>query len=644
MKTRGLLLGLLLALVSVAASATPATPVDGRPPDVVLAGDALLQAGLLRPAELFRFLPGWQPRSLNGFDRVASGPGSSPALAGGPEVWVDGEPFVLALPGQDALNRWPVSVAEIVRIEAWEGPVLVRGRLLDGLVNIVTREPERRLEAALRFWRGNEAGDPGPFRFVGSDAPNVDKLGGDLGGTLGARLGAVRARAVGVGRRHIPTDPAIRRRYLAITPAFPDVEGASGLLELDWSGPAGEHRLRLAHTAYQDYLDPVFTSEVPVETAVTGGSLGGTVRASGRLRFAYRAALAASDVREMATSQGVRIDETMRRLDLDAAVHYAAERRGASVGLRRLEVRLREAGGPGCLGAVTTAYLRGYHRWGSAWRGTAEVQRSVGDVWGVQTVLGWQGEHGHRAGLQLTAGRRGLLEAEPMWYWFEAAAGPLVALGVPVTTERRASTPLRLTGRVEGRAPLAFGAQIGGRLWIQQWRDLAVPRLAVRVDPEHATVSGPVTVLGNERGSTAGASVEVVREAARWGALVNVRYLHVLGGSSTFVDAYEAAPDLLAHARVDVRPAPSFAIGAALRGATRTTWRLLDDLGAASVGVYDPTIRPWIALDATAAKSFWHHRLRTGLVARNLLNRPLRSHPFGFEEDFNVSLSVALRW
>ncbi|GAB4340575.1 MAG: hypothetical protein Kow0037_26540 [Calditrichia bacterium] len=174
----------------------------------------LRQRGIIRLADLFRLVPGWQQLGTDGFNVSIRNIGSPLSPQGeSPAILLNGIPLQFHPFQPPAPNLLPVTVDMIDSLFIFEEPVHIEGRFYPaGAINFITIQGDRKSGLRARDMIGNETGDPGPYAYTEYATPNVDRLGPDYSGGIDLSLGSVQLRTNLSWRHHYYTDPQLLRQ------------------------------------------------------------------------------------------------------------------------------------------------------------------------------------------------------------------------------------------------------------------------------------------------------------------------------------------------------------------------------------------------------------------------------------------------
>ena len=575
-----------LVLASVLTLA-PADSVEAPcPGGAVVTRAELAASGALHLHDALRLAGALDGVTVDGFD-VAPVGGALP-FARPVRVLLDGAPVALgAGPEPAGLTALPVALAEVARVVVCPGDGLAAGALGGPWIDVRTGPPARVAYASVAY--GNEAGDPGPLRYLGP-AGNVDRWGPYLEGALGGDV-----RAVVRHRDFLPTDPAVLYRARAVTGRYPKRVGTIGAL----AGDVGGLRVRVAGRRFTDLAyapglatERGFSHDAAQATAAVRQRVGG-VDVGGHAHVArLRLGLSARD--------SIGFDPGWAETRLDAAL--SARRGGGAVGVRVEHV---DASAPGVDDALTVGrgWAQATGRRGQM-SGTAVVEGTAagGGLGGGAVADGtWRASPSVRVRLSGSA-RRALPEAErDEAFWRGRGYGPFGAL----LPDARPLDVARL--RLE-----ASWARGPGRAWAAAEGLGARGALAL-------SAPGALGTLSEADGTAA-----VGQVGASWqrrGLRVRgvARAQGAVAGTDGFRDAWRRLPRLSSTLDLLHQPDARLALWARLDLRSATTW----------AGFPEPDLPALALLDLGLSKRFWGDALRLSLGGRNVLGVEERTHPLG---------------
>jgi hypothetical protein len=616
--------GLVCCLGGALLSASTARAQD--PTRVVIRRAQIEAAGWFNLGEMLTGATGWQRTTLDAVWFFASSDGLPPgAVAPSEPDWVvliDGQRVSVDAYGAKALELLPLSPAQVESLTVTRVPRLVAGTIAGrGVVEFHTRHPERGAAVAGAWHTGNVIGDPGPYQFTPIGGDNVDRLGPfnhafvgfdgagwDVG--VGAHQGSSHTTHRGIRERY---DPALYEQLGEHKWAPYDAINARVGARL----LGGRHDL-IAGRAWVN--GPLFLPLAGGEQWLRGSlaHLGGSGSVSaGAATIGYQITHSALDVRELPspfpfvaghTRQrtagviDVRVsDDRGRRVRIGtSATRWSLDRTGTTANRTdaTLFVNLTAAigrWGHDLSGALTRSSGAGMAKGVVATRFNLDSLTLLSAVLSiVQHASGEDGTWIDRALLGLDTVRR----ERDVRAWADLGASRKVGDG--------------------------WVADVGARLgFVTDVRLLDVTAL-----PRPST-DGGVAELRLVLSPPVSARVPIARAA--------YRYTTSVSGDSELRDALRATPAHVLEGQVAFAVASDFRMGAFVYVASRAQW------GALRGGPTAPVTLPAISrLDVSAEKWFWHHRLRTQFLVRNLLDRSERYHPLGADLPLRAHITVGL--
>lgn len=640
----------LLGLLLLAAGAAHAQ--SARPHRVVTAAE-IAAAGATRLTDLFALLDDWHASTIEGFTYQAAALGLAPIGSARWQVMVDDQPVPVDVLDGAQLHLVPLHLHQVAYVEVYTEPVWVGTVWAPaGLLRFVTRRPAPGAALAGGVRVGNEVNDPGPFRYTGSDAPNVDRIGPHALGEVQGAAGTAWARLGAHFDEHHATDAQIRRRVYALYAQPKNARlqrRAAGALA---GSDAAWGRLRLlgGATRLDDlrFFEPLGLEVPATETALTGGVAGEV--GSPRFGLAFRAAAHRLDVDPRPNRAG---------LDFDWRLDRAAGAFEARLGAPRLGVGL----GAALEGhrAVTARPLPQAVRWfahghlrlhaapRAAFTQAALVRLSASEgtaalsAWGQATLL-----PGRRHGAHLTVAFDQRLGPERHPYWDALRQGhplfleaPALAFSPPDTlpTERAltADLTLRLFDTPEG------GLTLHG--FFRQRRGWTLADARLDFDPATTGFRSAVDVTSWHHSRSWGLSAEARLRSGALRHRLHYTFLRpVSEGDLAFYDALAQAPWHRGSYTVWFSPLDRFSLYARLRVEGPRGWPAYTPAAAAPGSPYPDRLPLYVVADLTARKRFWHDHLAATATLANVGNAPYRAHPAGALSWLTLYVGVQARF
>lgn len=616
----------------------------------VISGETLRAVGVVRLADLLRLADRWDVATVDGFTWQAAPAGLTPFQDARWLLLVDGQRIEADLFGITSLNRLPVPLEVISRVELVSVPQLQDGELAtSGLIHIHTREPASGISAGGWATRGSEIGDPGPFAFTPLATPNVDRFGDDASLRVSYGGGRWFAEATARTGELFATDPAIGDRYTAAVGSQPVLKGRGQRVRLGARLGGALHEVTYQRSTSEAVflLDPL-EAELPTDDRFEQLGLTGTLRPS-----------SGSDLRYYVTRAVNRSAARRALLPVDFAWKSTTSTAGIEAGLRRASLgwraglRMRRVGidtpQPADPPGVTMASLYNEIAIAKADAGSpvlaSQITLASAEI-GVSAVLRQRWRLGLQTNLQTVLGYARAVHAQDnsIWAWRERGYGLLHELGAAVDVSSPPGRPQQLTADAAVETAVGPGVrlQIAG-----SWRgfdQLTVEQQALTFMPASRSFAGPVHVTGDASGQVAGAELTAVAQPLRpLRARLAYRILGAIQGDQAFRAAWATISRHLLRYTTEYEPvdALSFWMMVTYRGPSR--WSDFTVVEAQSGGAYGATVPGAVVVDVGVQKWFWKQRLRLHLGFNNVLGSTLRYHPAGANWDPTVLAQAEAR-
>jgi hypothetical protein len=292
-------------------------------------------AGWHRVGEVVDALPPGSTASVEGFNSEIRGSRlgffETTEVRASWLVRLNGQPMPMHVAGLWILDAVPVSMAQIDSIVINEGPRLSDGRAVFlGTIDLYTRFARRGPSVVGTYQHGDEAGDPGPYRYTTPSAPNVEKVGPFVEGA--AALAGDRA-ALDFGARYFSINTTDENLIARLGPLFPQFQsdvnasGGSGVATLDVLG--GRTYIIGGRGRFTGLMPlPMDSTNQQHRVVTSEGGLSGSVSAAGR-QWRYQASATELEIQSLGRLSGL---GGQKRLMIDAFVETAVDRMNIGIG------------------------------------------------------------------------------------------------------------------------------------------------------------------------------------------------------------------------------------------------------------------------------------------------------------------------
>lgn len=128
--------------------------------------------------KLFDISTEWQSNSIDGFRWKAASLRNQLDQSQQWNLMIDGQNIRFNTLNMININQIPLSFSLIDSIENVVQPQIYKGKFSgNGLINLITQKPKQGLAFKASVFTGNEAGDPGPYKYTSYNSENIDVIG-----------------------------------------------------------------------------------------------------------------------------------------------------------------------------------------------------------------------------------------------------------------------------------------------------------------------------------------------------------------------------------------------------------------------------------------------------------------------------------
>lgn len=627
----------MTALALALALALPAADTTGGPHDparTLITAEEIEAAGLYRLPDLFRLVPEARTATVEGLSWRAHLGGADPFAEEDWIVLLDGERLDLGLFGEQNLALVPVSITHLDSVEVWTTPRVAAGTFAAGVIHLHTRRPRPGPSLRAGFAVGNEAGDPGPFRYVPDlTSPNVDKFGPDHEAEIGYGARSWRAQARYGWTRFYATDPAaMERNTEALGGRYPALGVLAPAVRLEADALGGTHALSLLGSRADDlWFSAPVGRELPVRRLAGQASLSGRVPVAPSAHLAYRLALAGTRMEEWGeTALGLEPGWRGRTMRAGMEGRWRRGALAASLGLDAEHLAARGAEGV-ALGRLTATLSRTPSP-SAQQRLEASLAAAGGDVAASAALSARQTRGRLTLGAAASLAQRLPAEAARLGFW---RARGYDAFGRLVDFEGDAApgTTTQALARLDAEVRIAPGLAARAHAEARAFRGLTLETQPTAPDPDALEAVRRTFVVPGVRGQALGAGASLHLARGAWSGRLFYDGRAPSGGGDAFRRAWAAVPRHRAGASAAVTAGDAFTLWGSLAYRSSSRWPAFEGFEG-----YRPEVPAAWLLDAALEKALWQRRLRLSLLLRNVLDAEERYHPAGAELDVRLYL------
>lgn len=607
------------------------------PASRVLTRKDIEAAGWHRLAELLEGATGTSRFSVDGFTYGVAGDRLPPAgisAESAPEwlVLVDGVRVPVSAFGLQFAELLPITLLQIDSARFSTGPVLVAGLAAPrGALELFTSQREKGFDGGLSYLRGDETGDPGPFRYTGLASPNVEKIGP----LTSAYIGYGRARG-GLslsyhGATFTSSDTNIARRIPAGTFTERNQYNESNTI-------AARARVRVAGAEHAFSLSvgtqhglifvPHHDGEGDLKLTLATGSLSGSTKRGGtHVRYVLSAASMPIYMRSVVLASL----ESSRRNNYSALI--AGERTvrntnlSISASATHWQLNLPSDRWHSWSERVAASASRRSGQWFSEFNLGLTHATAISSQSSASAQQDAQLLMDYSASLRFRASERSALlvtaaQLQPVsafdGSWTNAAQFRAVAFSHPPVMRR-------MLAGLEHRGRVLNGNGFLTASHVSRW-----------MLTEFGGASSTAKATGPQSITLIGAQADLQTDTTRsFVARIALSASAPTGGTSFMRGSIRSTSANDARLTFSYRPVAGFRTSAFLHAVSGTRWQ-------ASNGASALSTPPRRRLDLSAEKWAFDRRLRAQLIFRNVLNRPERYHPLGAQWNFRTEVSMTL--
>ena len=599
--------------------------------------DDFAQTGITRLSDLYELARGWTATSTEDFhwDVAPIGVGRTTDW----KLFVDHAPVDLRALGRQSINLLPLNLSDICLVQFHSLPTVIGGiAALSGAIHLHTCDVQRGLAVHGVLGAGNETGDPGPWRYLPSAVPNVDRTGPTIQGSIAAanRRGHVRVQTK--LDEHHATDPRIRTRVHTLYRGVKDarIQLRNAQVDLQW----GQHTLAIATVRSQDFLFvDLLGLEAPVNHELTYARLSGSWAKFGR----YHVMANRSRVLTRTNPGNVNLDFEQDVISAHLHSPHILDIENLDLGLQGTLIRTRIQR----MQQTQSLILgRAYGHW------TSQIAKHLetrffgeftldGGIPGY-TLIGTGTLDDPQLLLTLALTNRAYAGRHDFTYWLRQGYQPTTPGQPPLyLTEDR-------TREATVSADLAWHITRGiTRITLTGGfrRHMGIQLMSIDAQFD------PISTGLHTRGTMSAASGQVGRGAAEAELSLNSKLRTILHAAYAYPFSdqhlYRSAwhERLRVHVQADFTPNPRFTVHARVRYRGSSYWYDYEDAARDGSAHYAANLPSALFADLTVQKRLWGDHLNMSATLRNLIDHPHLSHPASGRTrlSFHVKLAYSFR-
>jgi hypothetical protein len=584
----------------------------------VITREEIRHAGLIRLNEIFILINDWQGASVDGFDWRMSANALGSIQDQHWIILLNGQRISLELLHSNNLNLLPISVEQIDSVIVLSVPQLAFHEFSDqGLIHFYSCQQDSGLALHGRLALGNEAGDPGPYRYTPYKTTNVDRAAHDDSYGLSYAAADLHLGLHQKNLVHYPTsEPMLNRVWYPLTgDDYPRIDVNTTFFD----GRYKKQHWNMGYTSNRDHLfvKPM-GREIPVNRTVYFGTINGALSENLFYSFFYQN----NYLYERRNVYTLNFDRRIQLLQ--AQVRASFNHTAFGIGLEKQIFSSKHLTGDRENSHIkfsvsnTLAYNQHLRQTISALllanSNFATIKAAVSHHYRVHKALALEGtvaysERHHEE----TDDYYGL---PPGW----------VSINTIDNNKKNRLLSVDVYSRLQVKSNLQA---IFGMNYRQSFAHI-LQKQVFHYRPLSFDFEGPLTFYTRSSGETASLNISlnhVLGTQVRQEFFYQNRFR--CGGEVPFENAWEAVSRHKFSYTLSFIPFLNASIWTKITWLSRTRWPDYSYIPQESDNQYQDLLSEIINWDLAVQKSIWKNRLRGSLVFRNLLNNRQVYHPVG---------------
>jgi hypothetical protein len=605
----------------------------------------------------------WAGRDYISFDRLSFS-AYSPRygyMGRQPAFFIDGIPLDADFFGITNPAHLPAAPLSYRRIYTKKNTISGREK-----ITIITNKIEDGLAVSGAATISNEAGEPGPWVYDPARVtPNVERFG------PGVDLEAVYGRNGYYGRglfrfhRHMNSNLSIQSRMKNML-AFPaegewlqvEARTKSGMAEAGFRNENTHIRARALVAESDDFLFlRQLGREVPSASAMQQYSLAGDFNLSNLYVQSY--------LQYQEKRIGYRRNQFVHRFDWSehsTTLHsYARYQRKGNHAGAGATFRAIDTDAPGITESLKyygDMFTDGAYKINSSVRLAASAKVTIHEKSpGFNSHAGIEMKPTRAWKSEFSAGYESLpfQFSNPMEDLISRGFDLQLQFGIPFINVSSAGNSSLFELSTNNTFTISDRLELNAGAKIIRHRAFHIPFQPVEYNQALHTLPGTYRLYENENGSRAQLSAGMDhRPSETFHHQLQTTYSATLNGSEIYRNFWEQAPRLWILYTAEFSPYPDLDLRAQVRYRSAAHWHEFNELEGElyrsfyrqfrfSYGTFTSSPPAHLNIDLSAAKWFWHQRLRAVVMVKNLLNKDYYPHPLAVREGFTFALKAEIR-
>lgn len=610
-------------------------------------------SGLTRFSDVFKLLIFQNNTTINGYNHSviinALGNYESENLT----IMFNGQKLNYNIFGDNNINNIPVSLGDIDSIEIYYSPGVIKGESFSsGLIHIHSIVPDEGINIKGKIQIGSETGDPGPYRYTGDSAFNIDNQGTNYSASLNLRKEELYAAYSFKKNTEALTSPAYLRRIGSIKSDLSDIPrlnlyAHSFMIGFSQESFNSDFFATTSEMSDYHFFNP-FGREIPLRNKYVHAGLNGNFNLTNVLQLSYNLIYSKNEILKEKNELDLDFNWQHEKITANLESNFSLGQTKISLGGGINFNKNRSE----YLANDDVDFLAGKLFGETTFNYSKNLEQNFGfHIDGNSDRIGYHTYAANRFAISkmnkllffISFSKNILGATENLWFWINEGYGILDVneieynINGTLADEEKFAVDLLLNSKINSILSFSLSAKF------RSMKNLIIEQQDFQFNNEDFSLSSPVTVQPNAGGNVLGAGFSITHNFfSNSTHTLSYNFSKPVGSSDIFNNAWKNIPVHLISYNIIYTPFQNFSIFGRFSYKSSTFWFNFRNIEQSSNGIYKPEIDGSVITELGFLKYFWERKLSINIILRDLLDSRIPLHPVGRESRFGFLFKAEL--
>jgi len=610
----------------------------------IITSEDIEKSGVTRISDIFSLVTNYNYSTINGYDHSISISGLDSYQHQLWKVILDGQRMDYTIFEDGNINNIPITLSNIDYIEVHTVPQIIEGEFISsGLMHIHSIIPVEGITVKGKIQVGSETGDPGPYRYTGDNAPNVDNQGTNYSVSLGFKKDFFYSIFSYKSNTEPLTSPAYNKRIRSIAPNIGDIPRlklSAPSLQAGYITPDTKNEIYVTKSEIKDYyFFRPFGREIPLKNNYLHIGATGEFQFQDNYDLSYKIIYSKNNITKVDNVFDFDFDWGYENIYGNVQSNILLKdiilSVGAGINKYSAENESITINNSFFLGKIYSLISFNYNEIINQNIGvflTGNIDKTAYKVYLTNEV---KINNHNNIKIFILYAKSLLEESQNLWYWVDRGYDILDKNNIDYSIQ----------GNLEGGKKLKFDIIYNTEInrnfilklngFYRKLKDVYVEQRDYVYNFTDGSFHSPTEIYTKQNGNTIGGGISIkhnISSKARHTIFYN--FTTSISSDDLFNAVWQSIPESRLSYNIIYTPFESFSLFGYLNYTTSTKWIDYRNIDESSGSLYSSKLNSLFTVKVAFLKYFWEKRFSINLILTNIFDRRNQTHPAGRKSKF----------